>query len=296
MSEDEGIKRLGRGLSVLFGEDSSDYAALDTLRGARDVPIEQMRPNPFQPRRRFDEAEIEALAESIRHSGIIQPILVRRAPDDANLFEIVAGERRWRAAQRAQLHEVPVVIREFTHEAALEASMVENVQRQDLTPLEEAEGYRRLSDDFGHTQEKLAQIVGKSRSHVANTLRLLGLPESVKHLIDEGALTAGHARAVLASPDPERLARDIVATGLNVRQAEALVQGSGKRGRGPAAAREKDADTVALETGISAALGLKVAINRRSAIAGEVKVGYQTLEQLDEICRRLCQDSAEDSS
>jgi ParB family chromosome partitioning protein len=294
MSDEDKSKRLGRGLSVLLGEEEEDYAALDRLRASKEVPVELLRPNPFQPRHRFDEDEIEALAGSIRRNGILQPILVRRATDDSNFYEIVAGERRWRAAQQARLHQVPVVIRDLSHSAALEVSLVENIQRQDLTPLEEAEGYRRLMDEFEHTQEQLALAIGKSRSHVANMVRLLGLPDPVKEMLDDGRLTAGHARALLTLPDPEKLANEIVAKGLNVRQAEQLAQRAIDGGvikTSTPASSSKDSDTVALETGISNALGLKVTIGRRASGAGEVKVRYKTLEQLDEICRRLCQDA-----
>src|SRR3546814_664800 len=188
---------LGRGLAALFGGENEDYASLDKVRSSKTVPIEHLRPGRFQPRHHFDEAAVDALAESIKAQGILQPILVRRHPDRPNEFEIVAGERRWRAAQRAKLHEVPVVIRDLSDAQSLELAIVENVQRQDLTPLEEAEGYRRLIDDFQHTQEDLARTLGKSRSHIANTLRLLALPEGVKLLLGEGKLTAGHARTLI---------------------------------------------------------------------------------------------------
>ena len=292
MSDEDKSKRLGRGLSVLLGEEEEDFAALDRLRASKEVPIELVRANPFQPRHRFDEEETESLAASIRRNGILQPILVRRAPDDGNFYEIVAGERRWRAAQLARLHQIPVVIRELSHAAALEISLVENIQRKDLTPLEEAEGYQRLLEEFEHTQEQLALAIGKSRSHVANMVRLLGLPGPVKEMLDDGRLTAGHARALLTAPEPEKLARELVAKGLNVRQAEQLAQRAGKGGEARTrAAAPKDPDTAALEAGISVALGLKVTIVRRGTDAGEVRVRYQTLEQLDDICRHLCQDA-----
>ena len=196
---------LGRGLAALFGEDSEDYAALDQVRATKTVPIEQLRANPFQPRREFEPEAMQALSESIAANGILMPILVRRSPDRPDALEIVAGERRWRAAQMARLHEVPVVIRECSDQQALEAAIVENVQREDLSAIEEAEGYRRLMDEFHHTQEALAKVVGKSRSHIANTLRLLGLPEAVKDMVLHGELSAGHARALLGAEAPERL-------------------------------------------------------------------------------------------
>ena len=197
---------LGRGLAALFGEDNEAYASLDKVRSTKTVPIEHLRPGKYQPRHHFDEGAVSALAESIKAQGILQPILVRRVSDRPNDFEIVAGERRWRAAQIAKLHEVPVLIRDLSDAESLELAIVENVQRQDLTPLEEAEGYKRLIDEFQHTQEDLARTLGKSRSHIANTLRLLGLPQGVKLLLDEGKLTAGHARALITVEDPAALA------------------------------------------------------------------------------------------
>ena len=284
---------LGRGLAALFGEDSEDYAALDQVRAAKTVPIEQLRPNPFQPRREFGSEALQSLSDSIVANGILMPILVRRRPDRPDALEIVAGERRWRAAQMARLHEVPVVIREFSDQQALAAAIVENVQREDLSAIEEAEGYRRLMDEFQHTQEVLAKAVGKSRSHIANTLRLLGLPEAVKDMVLHGALSAGHARALLGAEAPEALARKVVGRGLNVRQTEQLVRkfgpvraetggGTGRGGRKTG----KDPDTLALERDLTALLGLKVNIDIRGK-GGALTVHYQTLEQLDEVLRRL---------
>ena len=278
--------RLGRGLSALLGDDGSDYAALDSVRESKSVPIEYLRPNRFQPRREFDEDEIAALAESIREQGILQPILVRRDSDNVNGYEIVAGERRWRAAQRARLHEVPVLIKELTDQKALEVAIVENVQRQDLNALEEAEGYQRLMREFSHTQEDLARVVGKSRSHVANTLRLLGLPDEVKTLVAKHQLSAGHARALLNAVDPVKLAHQVVARGLNVRQTEKLAQ-RGREAKAPAAAlAQKDADTIALERELASLLGLKVTITFHGS-GGEVMIRYSTLEQLDDVVQRL---------
>ncbi|MFZ5791393.1 MAG: ParB/RepB/Spo0J family partition protein [Pseudomonadota bacterium] len=285
---DDGSKKLGRGLSALLGAESADYASLDRVRLSKMVPIEQLQPGPFQPRRLFVEEELEALAESIRANGILQPILVRRRPQQPNIYEIVAGERRWRAAQRAQLHEVPVIIRDLGDREALELALVENLQRENLSPLEEAEGYRRLLDEFRNTQEDLAQHVGKSRSHIANMLRLLGLPEEVKALLDKGQLTSGHARVLVTAPDPVALAKRIVAQGLNVRQAERLAQqakGPSKRAA-KAKAPARDADTVALERDLSNLLGLKVSISFDGQ-GGALTIHYSSLEQLDDLLQRL---------
>ena len=287
---------LGRGLAALFGEENEDYASLDKVRSTKTVPIEHLRPGRFQPRHHFDEAAVNALAESIKAQGILQPILVRRDPDRPNEFEIVAGERRWRAAQIAKLYEVPVVIRDLTDAQSLELAIVENVQRQDLTPLEEAEGYRRLIDDFQHTQEDLAKTLGKSRSHIANTLRLLSLPEGVKLLLDEGKLTAGHARTLIGCDNAEGLATQMINRGLNVRQAEKLVQNA--KGASAAAPHKstapagddhpKDTDTLALERDLTALLGLKVSIKFQGT-GGSLTIHYKTLEQLDDVLHRLNQ-------
>ena len=282
---------LGRGLAALFGEDSEDYGALDQPRATNSVPIEKLLPNPFQPRREFEPEALRALSESIAANGILMPILARRSPARPDSFEIVAGERRWRAAQMARLHEVPVVIREFSDRQALEAAIVENVQREDLSAIEEGEGYRRLMDEFQHTQEVLAKTVGKSRSHIANTLRLLGLPEAVKVMVLHGELSAGHARALLGAEAPEALAKKVVRRGLNVRQTEQLVRKTDVVRSGadtPRAARKvaKDPDTLALESDLTALLGLRVNIDIHGK-GGALTVHYQTLEQLDEVLRRL---------
>jgi ParB family transcriptional regulator, chromosome partitioning protein len=287
---DEKRKGLGRGLSALMGEPTAPGGGAP--RATRELPIEQLHPGRFQPRKRFDETELDALASSIREVGLVQPIVVRRRTPGAEEYEIVAGERRWRAAQRAALHQVPVVVKEITDTQAMEFALVENLQRQDLNPLEEAQGYRRMVEEFGHTQEQLAKVVGKSRSHVANTLRLLGLPEGVRLLVEDGRLSAGHARALIGAADPEALARKIVDRGMNVRQAERLAQGDtpkqGKAARLEAAPAHKDADTRALEANLSAALGLTVTIDFAGEGGGEVRIKYGTLEQLDEVCRRIC--------
>ncbi|MGH6934269.1 MAG: ParB/RepB/Spo0J family partition protein [Dongiaceae bacterium] len=286
MTQEAGRKNLGRGLSALLGGPVEEAPVRAAAPSPRGVPIHLIHPSPLQPRRRFDDEQLQALAASMRENGVLQPILVRPRAGQPNNFEIIAGERRWRAAQLAQLHEVPVVIREPGDRESLELAIVENVQRQDLSPLEEAEGYRRLVDDFHNTQDDLARRVGKSRSHVANTLRLLSLPESVRKLLDEGQLTAGHARALLNAADPSALAAMIVARGLNVRQAERLAKLARSTAKTPRKPRTKDADTKALERDLTARLGLNVAINGQGE-TGVVTIQYKTLEQLDLIVERL---------
>ena len=279
--------RLAKGLSALLGDLGEAYDQTDTAPPAR-LPIEFLRPNRHQPRRNFDEALIRSLADSIREKGIIQPLLVREDPEVSGSYEIVAGERRWRAAQLAQLHDVPVVVRSLSDSDALEVALVENIQRRDLLPLEEAEGYRRLMEDYGHTQEELAQTVGRSRSHVANTLRLMSLPDEVKTMLDENILTAGHARAVLAAPEPVAVAREIAAKGLNVRQAECLARRAqrGDQGTETPALSQRDANTRELERRLSDRLGLTVRIRHRRN-GGELRIRYTDVEHLDEILRRL---------
>ena len=280
---------LGRGLSALLGEaDSTAAGEAAWPADGRDLPIELIGRNPDQPRRDFAEDELEELAASIRERGVLQPILVRPAPGEPGRYQIVAGERRWRAAQRAGLREMPAVVRELDDLKTLEIAIIENVQRVDLNAIEEAFGYRDLIDRFGRTQEEIAQIVGKSRSHVANAIRLLGLPESVQQDLRAGRLSAGHARALAAAPDPAALARQVLDQGLNVREAEALA----RRAQSPArpapapTAPVKDADTRALEDDLSEALGLAVEIADRDGV-GEMRIRYGSLEQLDELCRRL---------
>jgi ParB family chromosome partitioning protein len=292
----EGRRGLGRGLSALLGEnplavEGADAATQRAATGAMDVPIELLRPNPDQPRKVFSEEDIDELAASIREKGVIQPLLVRPAPGAPGEYEIVAGERRWRAAQRAGLREMPVVVRALADAEVLEIAIIENVQRVDLNPIEEALGYRALMDRFGRTQEGVAEVVGKSRPHVANALRLLHLPEAVQGYVLRGQLSAGHARAIAAAADPLALARRVIDGGLTVREVEALArQGAAAAGRKPraggAVARGKDADTLALESDLAESLGLAVEILDRGG-AGEVRVRYATLEQLDELCRRL---------
>jgi len=281
----DGKRGLGRGLSALLGEGLG--AAPAPARGQRQLPIGQLEPSPLQPRRHFDAEELEALAESIRANGILQPILVRRHPSKPDVHEIVAGERRWRAAQLAKLHDVPVIVRDLANREVLELALVENLQRHDLSALEEAEGYHRLIEEFGLAQEDLAQHVGKSRAHIANTLRLLKLPDGVKSMLMVGQLTAGHARALLNARNPLALAQKVVALGLSVRQAEALAARSGvARRRKSTPAVDKDSDTRALERDLARLLGLKVEITH-GVTGGSVIIRYATLEQLDDVIRRL---------
>lgn len=289
MAEDAARSRLGRGLAALIGDVDDESTAIERTRSQRRVPIEFVKPNPRNPRRVFAEAELEELAASIRERGIIQPILVRTVAGAMDQYEIIAGERRWRAAQRAGVHDVPIVLLEVSDREALELAIIENVQRTDLNPLEEAMGYQALADEFGHGQDEIARIVGKSRSHVANTVRLLRLPETVKAYLNDGKLSAGHARALLSQPDPEAAARAIVEQGLNVRQVEALAQEQAEKAGKAAKPRPrlaKDADTRALEKRLSDALGLAVSIEHRGH-GGQLKIRYKSLEQLDEVIRRL---------
>ncbi|MCH9053432.1 MAG: ParB/RepB/Spo0J family partition protein [Proteobacteria bacterium] len=288
-----GDQSLGRGLAALFGEESEEESGFERLRQSRVVPVELLHPSRLQPRRNFSQEHMESLVESVRAKGIIQPIVVRRHPQKPDAYEIVAGERRWRAAQLAKLHDVPVIIKELSDRDSLEIALVENIQRRDLNPLEEAGGYRRLLEEFNHSQENLARSVGKSRSHVANMIRLLNLPDAVKDMLQDGALTAGHARALLNAGDAAGLAGQVVKRGLNVRQTERLVQRARHKGAeikkpGPRAA-PKDADIVALERHLSNTLGLKTAISFDGK-GGTLSIHYQTLEQLDDVLRRLNQD------
>ena len=292
MSDDPN-RRMGRGLSALLGQESADYASLDRVRLSKMVAIEFLQPGPFQPRRLFAAEELAALADSIRVNGILQPILVRRRGTQPNAYEIVAGERRWRAAQLAKLHEVPVIIRDLGDREALELALVENLQRENLSPLEEAEGYRRLLEEFRNTQEALAEHVGKSRSHIANMLRLLSLPDEVKAIIDSGALSAGHARALIGAPNILMLAKRVVADGLSVRQTERLVAARKSPAR-PTRAKKpdlRDADTAALERDLANLLGLKVSISF-DGTGGALSIHYATLEQLDNLLQRLTKAAA----
>ena len=298
MSPAEKNKRLGRGLSALLGEtqeetfESSETGTTggDRPRGVTEIPIDLIQPNPNQPRKTMVEAELAALADSIAEKGVVQPILLRPIEGGAR-YEIVAGERRWRAAQRARLHEIPALVRELTDRETLEIGIVENVQRADLNPIEEAQSYRQLIDRFGHTQEDVAQAVAKSRSHIANMMRLLNLPDSIQKHVAGGRLSAGHARAIATAPNAEGLAEEIIARGLSVREAERLAKGQvapekKSKGKTNGSREDKDADTRALEADITSRLGLSVDICH-GAKGGEIRVHYQTLEQLDDVCRRL---------
>jgi ParB family transcriptional regulator, chromosome partitioning protein len=285
---DDGRSRLGRGLAALMGDVGAETTATpERARNQRRVPIEYLRPNPRNPRRNYSDAELDELAASIKERGIIQPVVVRSVRGAKDAYEIIAGERRWRAAQRAALHEIPIVPFEASDSEALELAIIENVQRTDLNALEEAGGYQMLASEYGHSHEDIAKIVGKSRSHVTNTLRLLKLPEPVKAYIHAGRITAGAARMLIGAPDPEEMAREIVDRGLNVRQVEALAKDRSS-GSGKAVKKRvvKNADTIALERRLSDALGLTVTVDHRSK-GGVLQIHYRTLDQLDEVLRRL---------
>lgn len=294
MNDDQSKKRLGRGLAALIGEmdrpaqREEKQTAMATVADGR-VPIEFVSANPKNPRRSFAESDLADLAQSIREHGIVQPVLVRRRADGK--YEIIAGERRWRAAQRAGLTEIPVLVRDVDDRAALELAIIENVQRADLNPVEEALGYQQLIDEHNYTQADLGNVIGKSRSHVANTLRLLKLPDVIRDLLVDGSLSAGHARTLVTASDPAGLAKRIVEGGLSVRQAEALSQqpdAGAQKAPKPQRAADKDPDTLALEKLLSDVTGLAVAIAHKER-GGEVRIGYKTLDQLDDLCRRLQQ-------
>ncbi|MEE3081195.1 MAG: ParB/RepB/Spo0J family partition protein [Pseudomonadota bacterium] len=304
---------LGRGLSALIGDvdvglsadakahtkdkskkTSTPSSGESSSQGLRNLGVEKLVPGKFQPRREFDKESLKELANSIREKGILQPILARPNPDGGakSPYEIVAGERRWRAAQIAQLHDVPVIVRDMTDNEALQIGIIENVQRSDLNPIEEAEGFQRLIDEFSYTQEVLAKTLGKSRSHIANTLRLVGATNKVREYLVAGQLSAGHARALLGHPNADRLASDIVKQGLSVRDVERLVADK-KPSKGESKSKkpaEKDTDTRALEKSVTDNLGLSVAIQHEND-GGHVRVSYKTLEQLDEVVRRLMASS-----
>lgn len=279
---------LGRGLSALLDDPGDELAG---SAGATEIPIDLIDPNPDQPRRNFKHGELEELAESIRRHGIIQPLLLRSAPDDSTRYQIIAGERRWRAAQLAGLHAVPSLVREFEDQQVIELAIIENVQRVDLDPVEEARGYTQLVEKFGYTQEQLAGTIGKSRSHVANTMRLLALPEQVLNMLQAGTLSAGHARALITATDPVALAEQAVARGLTVRQVEELARKlpDSIRAKAPTQQRpEKDADTRALEGDLSATIGMRVTLEHLSPDGGgEVRIRYRNLDELDRLCRKL---------
>jgi ParB family chromosome partitioning protein len=277
-------RRLGRGLAALIGDDVIEAASPEESRGLRHLPIELLHSNPNNPRKQFKEEELEDLAKSIREKGLLQPIVVRQRADGE--YEIVAGERRWRASQRAGLHELPVLIRELSDGETLEIALIENIQRSDLNPLEEARAYGQLLEQFSYTQQQLADSVGKSRSHIANTLRLLTLPESVRAYIEDGKLTAGHARTLVATDSPADLANKIISLGLSVREAETLTR-SNPATSTRKAKNVKDADTRALEKQLAEAMGLRVEIKAQGREGGTLLIKYKTLDQLDGITHRL---------
>jgi len=277
-------RRLGRGLAALIGDDVIEAASPEESRGLRHLPIELLHSNPNNPRKQFKEEELEDLSKSIREKGLLQPIVVRQRADGE--FEIVAGERRWRASQRAGLHELPVLIRDLSDGETLEIALIENIQRSDLNPLEEARAYGQLLEQFSYTQQQLADSVGKSRSHIANTLRLLTLPESVRAYIEDGKLTAGHARTLVATDSPADLANKIISLGLSVREAETLTR-SNPATSTRKAKTAKDADTRALEKQLAEAMGLRIEIKAQGREGGTLLIKYKTLDQLDGITHRL---------
>lgn len=296
MSKKPEKRGLGRGLSALMA-DVNLTNEVEPVAGGDDaprksdltVPVEKLVPNPDQPRRRFAQEALDELAASIREKGVIQPLIVRSNKRQAGTYEIVAGERRWRASQLAQLHEVPVIVRELDDTEVLEVAIIENIQRADLNPVEEAQGYKQLMERFGHTQEKLAEALSKSRSHIANLMRLLQLPDEVLDYLREGKISAGHARALITTDDPIGLARQVIAKGLSVREVEKLAKKpKDSAPKPPRAMGEKDADTRALESDLSANLGMKVSIDHAEGQeAGKLVIGYANLDELDELCRML---------
>jgi ParB family chromosome partitioning protein len=281
-------RRLGRGLAALIGEEVREEATPPDSKLFRQIPIEFLHANPHNPRKVFRDDELEDLSRSIRERGLLQPI-VARTRMDGQTFEIVAGERRWRAAQRAGIHEVPVIVRELSDGEALEVALIENIQRADLNALEEARAYAQLMEQFAYTQQQLADSLGKSRSHIANTLRLLSLPDEVKQYIEEGLLTAGHARSLIAAENPAQLANEIITLSLSVRDAEKLSRAKADESTGTQRKREAKADpnTRAVEQSILEAIGLKVEIDDKGKKGGRVVIHYKTLEQLDDLCQRL---------
>ena len=288
----KGSKRgLGRGLSALMADVREPASnSMDDRPGnvsEQVLPIEKLQANPDQPRRRFNRDELEDLANSIREKGVLQPLIVRKTEGKTNSYEIVAGERRWRAAQLANVHEVPAIIRDYSDDEVLEIAIIENIQRSDLNPVEEAAGYRQLMEKFGHTQEKLAESLSKSRSHIANLMRLLQLPGDVLELVQDGRLSAGHARALITAENPSALAKTVITKGLSVRQTEKLVKSPAKRKARRPKTSSKDADTRVLEQDLSAALGMMVVIDHRADGTGQVIIRYKDMEQLDELCQLL---------
>lgn len=288
MAEETSPRRLGRGLAALIGDAPRPERSSEPQPSGppRTLPISFLRPNPRNPRKAFDTGELNDLAASVKERGVVQPILVRPVAGSADAYEIIAGERRWRAAQKVGLHDVPVAIHDVTDSEALELAIIENVQRTDLNPLEEATGYRQLLDEHDYSQGQLAGVIGKSRAHIANTLRLLKLPDPVQTLVRNGELSAGHARTLVSASDPVAMAQRILEAGMSVREAEALAESNRPDAKAPPT--PKDADTQALERSLSDALGLGVVISHKRG-GGEIRVRYKTLEQLDDVCRRLKQ-------
>jgi len=277
-------KGLGRGLSSLMGDTDVQHSTTSTSSSETKISIAKLRPSPLQPRRVFDKNSINELAGSIKSKGLVQPILVRPSNTSKGEYEIIAGERRWRAAQVAQLHEIPAVIRNLNDTESLEIAIIENVQRSDLSPIEEAAGYKKLMESYNHTQEQLSEVVGKSRSHIANIIRLLSLPQSIQDMISQGSISSGHARAIMNSAFPEQLAEKIVNESLSVRATEALVK---EKKEGPKKLKLKDPDTIDLEKKLTDILGLEVTISHRGKQGGSLKVTYKSLDQLEFVTKKL---------
>ena len=277
-------KGLGRGLSSLMGDTDTQHSRTPASSSETTISIAKLRPSPLQPRRIFDKSSINELAESIKSKGLVQPILVRPSNANEGEYEIIAGERRWRAAQVAQLHEIPAVIRNLNDTESLEIAIIENVQRSDLSPIEEAAGYKKLMESYNHTQEQLSEVVGKSRSHIANIIRLLSLPQSIQDMISQGSISSGHARAIMSSAFPEQLAEKIINENLSVRATEALVK---EKKEGPKKIKLKDPDTIDLEKKLTDILGLDVIISHRGKQGGSLKVTYKSLDQLEFVTKKL---------
>ena len=284
MALDINKKGLGRGLSSLMGDTDSLESTVSKSSSETKIPIAKLRPSPLQPRRVFDKNSINELAESIKSKGLVQPILVRPSTANEGEYEIIAGERRWRAAQVAQLHEIQAIVRNLNDAESLEIAIIENVQRSDLSPIEEASGYKKLMESYNHTQEKLSEIVGKSRSHIANIIRLLSLPQSIQDMISQGSISSGHARAIMNSVFPEQLAEKIIQENLSVRATEALVK---EKKEGPKKIKLKDPDTIDLEKKLTDILGLEVIISHRGKKGGSLKVNYKSLDQLEFVTSKL---------
>lgn len=281
-------KRLGRGLAALIGDDVTEEGVVEDARSLRHIPIEFLAGSPKNPRKNFRDEDLEELSRSIREKGLLQPLVVRRG-EEPNRYEIVAGERRWRAAQKAGIHEVPVLIRELSDGEMLEIALIENIQRSDLNAIEEASGYSRLVEEFNYTQQQLAESLGKSRSYIANMMRLLNLPKSVQAQVENGKLSAGHARPLVATDNPEKLAEEIVRLGLSVREAEKLIRQPNKNpnAKKPSVQSQKNSDIRALEKELSDALGLKVTLDCQNAEQGRLSIDYKSLDQLEDLCKRL---------